>query len=68
MTAAERERLIGLINNPPPGSKIAEAKEYGIDLTLLVRRLELSPTARLEELESAQQFIEELRAAASDRL
>jgi hypothetical protein len=67
MNAAERERLIRLINDPPSGSKIAEAKEYGIDLTLLVRRLELSPTARLEELESAQEFIEQLRAAARDR-
>ena len=67
MNAEERERLIELINNPPPGSKIAAAKEYGVDLTLLIRRLELSPTARLEELESAQHFIEQLRAAARNR-
>lgn len=67
MNAEERERLIDLINNPPAGSKIAEAKEYGIDWTLLVSRLELSPTERLEELESAQDFIEQLRAASRER-
>jgi hypothetical protein len=67
MSPEERERLIGMISNPPRGSKLAEAKEYGIDLTLLVRRLELSPTERLEELESAQHFIEQLRAASRAR-
>jgi hypothetical protein len=67
MNAEERERLIGMISNPPPGSKIAEAEEYGLDLTLLVRRLELSPTERLEELESAQQFVEQLRAVVRER-
>jgi hypothetical protein len=30
MTTAERDRIIALINNPPPGSKIAAAKEYGL--------------------------------------
>jgi hypothetical protein len=67
MNAEERKRLIELINNPPPGSKMAGAKQYGIDLTLLIRRLELSPTERLEELESAQHFIERLRAASKGR-
>jgi hypothetical protein len=67
MSPEERERLIGMISNPPHGSKLAEAKEYGIDLTLLVRRLELSPTERLEELESVQHFIEQLRAASRER-
>ena len=65
MSADERERLIELINNPPPGSKLAAATEYGVDLTLLVRRLELSPTERLEELQSAQEFIRQLREAMS---
>jgi hypothetical protein len=66
VTAEERERIIELINHPPTGSKIADAKRYGIDLTLLIRRLELSPSARLEELESAQQFLAKFRAAARE--
>jgi hypothetical protein len=64
MNAEERERLIELINNPPPGSKLAAAREYGIDLTLFLHSLELSPGERLQELDAAQPFLEELRRAA----
>lgn len=35
--------------NPRPGSKIAEARDYGIDLTLLVSNLRLSPEERLRK-------------------
>jgi len=63
MTAEERELLIRLINDPPPGSKIAAARDYGVDLTLLVRRMEMTPTERVQELEEAQAFVEELQRA-----
>lgn len=63
MTAEQRDRLIRLINDPPPGSKLAAAKEYGIDLTLLLTTLELTPTERLEKLQEAQEFFEALRRA-----
>lgn len=59
----ERDRLIELITRPPAGSKIAAAKEFGIDLTLTVRKLELTPTARLQELAAAQGFVQELQGA-----
>ena len=42
---------------------LAEAREYGIDLSLLVRNLQLSPTERLEKLQGAAEFILELRAS-----
>ncbi|MFB3132852.1 MAG: hypothetical protein ACE10K_10070 [Rhodothermales bacterium] len=42
---------------------LAEAREYGIDLSLLVRNLQLSPTERLEKLQGAAEFIRELRAS-----
>jgi len=63
MTKEDRDRLIRLISSPPPGSKIAAAKEFGVDLTLLLRMLELTPTERLQKLAAAQAFFEELRAA-----
>jgi hypothetical protein len=63
MTKLERDDLIRLIDNPPPGSKIDAAKAFGSDLTLLVRRLEMTPTERLEELEAAQAFVQEIRSA-----
>ena len=35
MRKEDRDKLIRLISSPPPGSKIAAAKEFGADLTLL---------------------------------
>ncbi len=63
MDVRERNRGIELIANPPPGSKLAAAKDYGIDLTLLLENLDLTPTERLEKLAAAQRFHEELRRA-----
>jgi len=63
MTEEERDWLVRLINNPPPGSKLAAAKEYGIDLTLLLSTLQMTPTERLTQLQVAQSFCEELRRA-----
>ena len=50
-----------LLINPPSGSKLADAKEFGIDLTLLIRKLELTPEQRLEELQQAMRSFDELR-------
>jgi len=63
MDKAQRDELIRLITSPPPGGKIAAAKEFGVDLTLLVRALELTPTQRLQELAAAQAFVRNLQAA-----
>jgi hypothetical protein len=58
-------RLYELITNPPAGSKIAAAKEFGIDLTLNLRRLALTPTERAKEMEGALEFLEDLQQAAA---
>ncbi len=39
--------------DPKPGSKVAAAKEYGVDLTLLLRNLKLTPEERLNENQQA---------------
>jgi hypothetical protein len=59
MTSAERERLLEMIRNPKPGSKIAAAKEFGIDLTLTFENLLLTPTERLRQLEEFSGLVEE---------
>jgi hypothetical protein len=56
MKRTPEEKLL----NPKPGSKIAAAKEFGIDLTLLVRQLKLTPEERLKELEQEMAAFEEL--------
>ena len=53
--------------NPKPGSKVAAAKEFGIDLTLLLRQLRLTPQERIDELQSAMEFMEELSKARKKR-
>lgn len=58
-----RDRGIELITSPPAGSKLAAAKKFGIDLTLLLENLGLTPTERLQKLCAAQGFYEELRQA-----
>lgn len=49
--------------NPPPGTAAAAARDFGIDLTLLIRRLRLSPEERLDELQRVIDDIEEARAS-----
>ena len=67
MTKAQRDELIRIITSPPAGSKIAAAKDFGIDLTLLIRTLEMTPTERLQELAAAQAFVQQLQAARKTR-
>ncbi len=59
MTKAEEKLLY-----PKPGSKIAAARDYGVDLTLLVGRLRLTPEERLRDLQSMMNFVEKFRGIA----
>jgi hypothetical protein len=63
MSKEERDKLIRLISSPPAGSKIAAARDFGADLTLLVSTLDLTPTERLERLADAQEFVRDWQAA-----
>ena len=63
MTREEQEYLYNLVQNPPSGSKIEAAKQYGVDLTLNLRRLALTPTERSQDLERAMELVYELRRA-----
>ncbi len=61
MTSEQRDALIELVNNPPPGSKLAAAKEFGFDLTLLVSSLELTPAERARRLSTSASFFDAVR-------
>ena len=50
MTAQREKHALELIHNPPPGSALAAAKEFGVDLTLLISTLRLSPAERARAL------------------
>lgn len=58
----ERLKKIGeLFRNPLPGSKTADAKEFGVDLSLLFRWLKLSPQERIEEARVRMVFLDEVK-------
>lgn len=52
MTPEQRKLAYELISNPPPGSAIAAAKEWGVDLTLLYANLLRTPTERAQSFAS----------------
>ena len=50
--------------NPPPGSAAARAVEFGIDLTLTLENLRLTPEERIRQLEDFIAGLAKLRATA----
>jgi hypothetical protein len=50
--------------NPPPGSAAARAIEFGIDLTLTLENLRLTPEERIRQLESFIRSVAELKKSA----
>jgi hypothetical protein len=60
MKRTPEEKLL----NPKPGGKIAAAKEFGIDLTLLIENLRRTPDQRVRNLQSAMYSFDELLKAS----
>jgi hypothetical protein len=61
MTSDERDALIALTSDPPRGSKLAAARDFGLDLSLFVSSLELTPTERARRLSAAASFFDSVR-------
>ena len=55
------EKIRQLFMNPRPGSKVAAAKEFGIDLTLTFGQLKKTPQERVDHQQSAMRSLEEFR-------
>lgn len=50
--------------NPPPGSAAARAVEFGIDLTLTLENLRLTPEERIRKLDDFILGVQLLKASA----
>ncbi len=50
--------------NPPPGSAAARAVEFGVDLTLTLKNLRLTPEDRIRKLDDHIAGISKLKATA----
>ena len=57
------EKIRRLILNPRPGSKVAAATDFGIDLTLTLGQLRKTPQERVDDLQKAMRGLEEFRRA-----
>lgn len=62
VTNRAEEKLL----HPPPGGRIEAARAHGIDLTLLVERLRLTPEERVRDLQQALRGLEAIRDDAED--
>jgi len=63
MTPEQRKLALQLITHPPRGSKLAAAKKFGVDLSLLLENLSLTPTERARKLSSGAKSLRALRLA-----
>lgn len=54
------EKISELLRNPRPGSKVAAAKEFGIDLSLTFEQLKKTPQQRVDDQQTAMRSLEEL--------
>ena len=50
--------------NPPPSSAAARAVEFGVDLTLTLENLRLTPEERIRKLENFIRGVQRLKASA----
>ena len=55
------------LRNPPLGSRAVAAREFGIDLTLLIENLRLTPEERLRNLEIPANDLQKTRGIARRR-
>ena len=60
MSPAEEDYFL----NPPPGSAAERAVKFGIDLTLTLENLRLTPEERIRKLDSFISGIARLKASA----
>ena len=68
MTREQEALLLELINNPPPGSEMAKAKEFGVDLSLFHSTLRRTATERAQSLSNASEFLKNWKHSDNDRL
>jgi hypothetical protein len=67
LTPGQLARAEDLLLHPRPGSRIEAAQKYGVDLTLLVEQLRLTPAERVRKLELASSALDKVRGAARRR-
>ena len=65
LTPSQLARAIDRLRNPTPGGKIEAAKAFGIDLSLLIEQIKLSPAERTRRMHELARSVESIRLADS---
>jgi hypothetical protein len=63
MSLAETDRE-EFLRNPKPGTACAAARDFGIDLTLVIENLRLTPEERIRQLDEFLDGIEHIKKFA----
>lgn len=53
-----------LLRNPKPGTAAARARDFGIDLTLVIERLRQTPEERIRLLDNMRDSLKRIKANA----
>jgi hypothetical protein len=61
------EKSIEQLRHPAPGSRIEAARDFGIDLNLLIANLRLTPGERVSRMHAACVAAEQIRGIARRR-
>ncbi len=67
LTPEQLARAENRLLYPAHGSQIEAARNYGVDMTLLVEQLRLTPTERVRKLQAASTVLERVRGVARRR-
>ena len=65
LTDSEIARVVNRLLDPIPGGKVEAARDFGIDVTLLVEQIKLSPSERARRMHALAQTAEAVRGAAA---
>lgn len=65
LNGSELARAIDRLQNPIPGGKVEAAKEFGVDVSLLIEQIKLSPAERARRMHQLAQTAERVRGIAS---
>ena len=58
-----RDKRDDLLLHPQPGTAAARARDFGVDLSLTLSNLRLTPEQRLNRLQQARDLFREIEAA-----
>ncbi len=65
LTSEKLARAVERLRNPKPGGKVEAARRFGVDLTLMIEQVRLSPADRARRMHSLALAAETVRGAAT---